>query len=473
MKLPSKMRLRAQVLAAGILLLAATGAHGKGKPDSDWEDLPNPPDMLGGVLRRGDTLITYTSSGFYQGSMQQKSWKKMDTPKWMLPQLFRGILCQQGPDSPLLAFFRPYQSRSPVPADFPTLTISKDLGKTWQVVVKGRVFSQFLLDDKGSFFAVESTGKSPPRDEHWYIWNSAIEKSDHDQEKDSAPAPQEPVNRLLWSQDMGATWKDITSNLPADRAITSLLRDPDHPGQVCVTIDYPRPHGLGIKIFQAGDTTYHWQENGDLGHFIHPPPPKFWEENGHGVSGCIGYAYCAQVYPTLSNFFTPPMLKSGGEAFDAFQMEMGKPAYTFRAHGPKIITARLVYFSNWWPWPVKVLDLPDETVFWGIKVVALNGAKDVERGLRICDEIDDEEGLPETRPTRSQQRKIDACMHNPRLVTAKISPGHPYQREIDLSAFCDLSKPGNYKVQLSHDDIPVMLVGADVVGPMIDVTITP
>ncbi len=109
----------------------------------------------------------------------------------------------------------------------------------------------------------------------------------------------------MWSPDMGGTWKDITSNLPDNYTFFSIFQDPDHPDQVCVAGNHFSISISAGSIFQADDTTYHWNAktgfSGKKNGNEHSKP-----FGGFGSSFIIGSGNTLYVQATLSNFFLLP-----------------------------------------------------------------------------------------------------------------------------------------------------------------------
>jgi hypothetical protein len=93
--------------------------------------------------------------------------------------------------------------------------------------------------------------------------------------------------------------------------------------------------------------------------------------------------------------------------------------------------------------PLRFADIPDETVFWGLRVLPENNAATVVLPKILTTPVGRFEDYEEREAT---------LLHDPNLKTINLDESHPYSRKIDLSKFYDFSKPGNYQVQLFQED---------------------
>jgi ADP-ribose pyrophosphatase YjhB (NUDIX family) len=69
-------------------------------------------------------------------------------------------------------------------------------------------------------------------------------------------------DKIIVSEDLGQTWKDITGEIGAGIRLSGIYEDPDHPNQIVL-------HGFGLRgyILQASDENYNWDMSVDWGWF--------------------------------------------------------------------------------------------------------------------------------------------------------------------------------------------------------------
>lgn len=112
----------------------------------------------------------------------------------------------------------------------------------------GRRFFAIFFHPNGSLFGVEmvSAPEEPPGGDS--AWGS-----------DDQGHKLYFYNRLVVSQDLGATWKEFSPHLPGYDNEYELFQDPDHPDQVCFS-SYNTLHITDPGIWQSDDATYqHWK----------------------------------------------------------------------------------------------------------------------------------------------------------------------------------------------------------------------
>jgi hypothetical protein len=412
-------KMRGALVAVVILCFCARGYAAKGPYDGIGDD------NIRSVLQRGDKIIAATPKGIYEADVKEKKWRKLGTPPFMSPE---GMLIQQGPDSPVIGYYITCNWEPPE-GHFAKFCISKDAGKTWRLTSQGMRITEFYIHPDGSLYACELT---PAPDFHPAVYLDYRNRG-----------------TVLRSQDFGATWKEIKTNLPEHRSYCGLMQDPDHPGLVCVREFAWYGNGESFPVYQADDATYQWKEvtrEEKAENRAKWSPFKgisrwgyFWGGKGYNI----------QIPATLSNFFTLPYMQSGnGLGIQAVQVETAKSVYTFRSDGPMIVPVKVVILVK--QPSVKILDNKDERVFWGMNTIAGDG-RVVERPAV------DTEGPASAIPD----------------VPVDLDAAHPYAREIDISKLGDFSVPGKYQIQLYHHTHPVRDDGGTFGGQVIDVTITP
>lgn len=395
------------------------------------DDKPEDPDApIRSLLAHGDTVFASTSPGLYVASMKEQKWRKMIVPEAMDPG---GGFLEQDPASPFLAYCLPWEGLE----SEAKLFLSNDAGKTWSQakLPAGHIIYEFYILPNGWLYAIEQKGQVTRYGE---------------------------MCGLFCSKDKGVTWTDVTSNLPEDYSFGWMIQDPDHADQVCVMGHYARHISKG-EWFQCDPATGHWTGN---------QRPGWHDELFEDKSGSRRYSFgpAHGKYPmfiraTLSNFFNLPFLEPCNQSdLNVFvvQVETEKASYTFPLKGPKIIHVKVVSLDG--KAPVKFLENRDETFFWGMGLLP--------RGRDFAGFAPKDSEFGTGNPDPDRQKKIDAMLHAPGTQTVAPVPGHPYERDIDLSKMAVLTKPGTYKIQLFHEDAGVSPEGMSFGTGVIQVTIT-
>ena len=439
----------AKAYAALLLLVASGFARGAAYVPAEVADQTG----VVSSLRRGDVVFVSTSQGIYTASVTEKVWHKLDVPAEMRPG---GIFIQQSAAAQVIAYYHPwklYMAITDLPATpaMPSeLFISKDGGKTWRQTSKDGRLTSVYIHPSGVFLSTQETAQPPA----------------HVNKPADIYFPQ--TSGVFISQDFGATWKDVTNNLPAKIIFNQFVRDPVHPDKIAVTGYDPtitdELKSRGPDIYEADPGVYQWKPV--YADFLQEFTGTLDERKSPWQYG-KGEQYGVVVGPTLANFFTPAFVdREAGIGSSpwlppvlAFQLETEKTVYTFRKDEPKIIPVTVAFLASH-P-KAKLLDKKDESALWHIGMVSYGK----ERGFD-----------PQTvrfgivAPGRKESR--DAVRRDPDLITVALDPAHPYKRDIDLAKLHDFSKPGVYRFQLYHDDSALADWGGYFGTPVIDVTIT-
>ncbi|HWB59539.1 MAG TPA: hypothetical protein VG733_08605 [Chthoniobacteraceae bacterium] len=428
---------------------------------SKIEAADDPDAPIRSLLAHGDTVFASTLPGLFTASLKAGKWRRMDVPGAMEPG---GIFAKQDPASPMMAYYLPSVAYDQGPVK---LFVSKDAGKTWGEIkiAEGRKFYDFYILPNGWIYGIEETGELPA-----FIGmareDGMMRVADDVNEffKKHPPEGIEPFCGVFCSKDMGATWNDVTANLPSDYEFGGMFADPDHADQVCVIGHYARHISKGM-LFQCDPATGQWTKNDMPGWH-----PEMYEDRDAGRR----FAYIgdrtipAYIHATLSNFFTLPFLEPvNGDDLSVFivRAEAGNTAYTFPAKGPKMIPVKVRSLDE--HAPLKFLDSADQAMFWGVELLPR------EYNFAGLMPKDSQYSTSNTAMT-NRQKKIDAVLHAPATKTVALT-AKPYEREIDLSKMGDLfAKPGTYKIQLYHEDGCISPDGGILFGTgIIEVTITP
>jgi hypothetical protein len=372
-------------------------------------DLP-PNPYIDSVAQAQDTVLASTNQGLYRAFTKDKIWQKLPTPPSMPPS---GTLAQQGPSSPLVVYYpNPWLHKGPA-----GLFVSKDFGKTWDQASPERDFTVVFTHPNGSIFAFEKLATA-----------SSV------------------MNRLAVSKDLGKTWRIITGNWPGDGTYWQLSQDPDHPDLVCYSRSDFSLHSE-TDTYQADDQNYQtWRlttQSLDSGR-ISEDKKLFWTEKN--LFCPVRVDGLDSVVASLSTFFALPFLKWGnGLVISHVQIETEQPNYTFHPHHlmnisveVKFVQPRPAIHS---PPPLKFADIPDETIFWGLRVLPENNNATI-----VWPKIMGLNAGP-SHEMKVQEELETSLLHDAALKIVNLDETHPYSRTIDLSKFYDFSKPGNYQVQ--------------------------
>lgn len=443
-KLSPKARVLAAVLSAAVFLLPARSLAKETAAPGAEADRTN----IVSSLRRGDAIFASTQTGLYQGSVTNKTWRKLDAPAEMKPG---GTFIQQDPAALIIAYYHTLKwpdiwTKIPDNPEIPSdLFVSKDGGKTWAQTSKVSRIISVYIHPSGVFLSTQETSRPDP------------------------PVRPNTTGRVFASNDFGATWKDVSGNLPAKIIFNRFIRDPLYPNKIAVTGYDPAVSDVllsrGPRLYEADVGVYQWTAAYSENVFglmdkIHNLESSW--QYGHGDQ------YDVIIQPTLANFFTPAFLdrdpdinpENGGPFVFAFQLETEKTVYTFRKDEPKVIPVTVEFLAQH-P-KAKLLDKKDEAVFWRVGMVSYGSKQGFEpRFLQFQEQ---------TAPVA--KKKAAATLRDADLMTVTPDPGHPYKRGIDLAKLHDFSKPGVYRFQLYHDDGWLAPWGGAFGSPVIDVTIT-
>ncbi len=392
--------------------------------------------MIVSVLDRGNFYIASTRYGLYQASDLLKFWRHMDTPASMPAG---GNLAQESADSPRLLYYTG-QGSDWLPISCPgSLFISDDCGKSWAATSIQR--EQNVVDafaqPGGAIFAIIKNFVTQPFPQGDSVSRSHL------------------LEQLILSRDNGQTWRDITPHLHEGFAMYGISSDPDHQGLICV-----RSSQMGrlsqTFVYQADDAAYHWKEY----------PLGEWHGGRDMWSNLTsipsGGSNNSNMPATLGTFFKYPYSRSGSfPDLPTKYLTSDKSGYVFRLHQPMPVTVNTVYLFP--EAAIKWLDNKNEKVFWGVRVQP-EGGKDVISNPQTTELNVDIPG---------RDAKIHGYFNDPNFITANVDQAHPYSRVVNLDKLYDFSKPGYYRVQLTHVDLYLDHSGSIFGTRDIDVSILP
>jgi hypothetical protein len=221
-------------------------------------------------------------------------------------------------------------------------------------------------------------------------------------------------DRIVLSKDSGKHWEDISHDLGRGIMLFGIFQDPDHKKLVCLDASSIRGY-----ILQANDEGYKWNLTRDGDWYAkHSPQETFFaDEYSTGTTAFMHRA-------TLSNYFDYPF---GNHAqICSFRIAVGGRR-NFKPKQPIVLPVEIVFWcegnAN-----ATLLDTEHESACWGLHRILPDGT---QQRVPIAKGLD--RGSPEVKLHRLTHRQS-------------------YKRLVNLSAMCDFSKPGTYRVQLIYDD---------------------
>jgi hypothetical protein len=219
-------------------------------------------------------------------------------------------------------------------------------------------------------------------------------------------------NRIMMSTDAGRHWSDISNGIGHGVDLLGIFQDPTHKELVCL-------YGNAIRgyVLHAKNKDYKWELTREWEwHNPKDPDGEFFRFGEGGLSYYIQSA-------TLSNYFDFPF----GDRTErhAFQMSVGQ-SFTFKAGERVIVPVQIAFFAQGGA-TEKLPDMDDMRAMWGVMRIMPNGKREVVYPIR--DEAKDRRGLN----------------------SYKVGNGQTYKRSLDLSAICDFSTPGLYRVKILYD----------------------
>lgn len=263
-------------------------------------------------------------------------------------------------------------------------------------------------------------------------------------------------SRLALSTNFGKTWKYISPEYQTECPFT-IYQDPLHPDLVLFEREAGAISYWWTEKYQAEDETYHWKKTGKADIYRGEPLSVGDYPFFGSFRGDIDDAQ--RIRATLSNFFQLPFLKWGNRlSVDATQTTTAKPSYTFHLHEPVIVPITVEFLQP--RMPLRFVDSTDETLFWGIKVLP-----EGEEGTTVYPK---HWYVPEINYSQQEREEL---LHDPEVTAITIDQDHPYHRKVDLSKFFDFSKPGNYQIQLYHEDLRIVPWGGSFGGQVFNISI--
>jgi hypothetical protein len=396
-------------------------------------------------LRLTDSLVfACTDEGLYRSRLDKKQWERLRGETVPEPGgLFVGDL----PDNKTHLYFVTSAARGTAALNVngkantevrrPGLYRSTDDGETWELLSNAHDFGQIVQLPGGRLFALAGP--------------AGLVKDDR------------PRQIVLVSETGGREWKDITNGIGDNYPCLYLVRDPDHPRQVCVYSAFTMRRGG--TVLQAADDQFVWKD-------VHtslradedwPPLDKKTEKEffdrawypgyrlswpagvvprlpeefpGHSFESSTGISSVGAPNARLDNYFTLPFRSN--TTIPAFDVVPEKPAYEFKLQQPQAVNATLTNYGG--GAVVRLVDAKSAKNFWSLKVWGPDGLK---KELTPKDKVNPFDELKPGQKIADVLKTHDAWQFS-------LTPDKPARRSIDLRDLGMPEHPGTYRVQLCY-----------------------
>ena len=219
-------------------------------------------------------------------------------------------------------------------------------------------------------------------------------------------------DRIVRSTDSGKHWSDISNGIGHGVDLLGIFQDPSNKELVCLDANCGRSY-----VLHAKNKDYKWESTRAWEwHNPKDPDGEFFRFGEGGLSYYIQSA-------TLSNYFDFPF----GDRTErhAFQMSVGK-SFMFKARERVLVPVEIAFFAQGGA-AEKLPDMDDVRTMWGVMRIMPNGKREMVYPIR--NEAKDHRGLN----------------------SYKVGMGQTYKRSLDLSAICDFSTAGLYRVKILYD----------------------
>lgn len=220
-------------------------------------------------------------------------------------------------------------------------------------------------------------------------------------------------NRILMSVDSGEHWQDISNGIGKGIQLLRIFQDPDHKELVCLSANCIR--GL---VLHANDKNYEWKITKEWDWWRPRETDDLFFAPSYSTGSSL-YMHAA----TLSNYFDYPF--GSRTQMPSFQIAIGR-SYAFKQHEKMVLPFEIRFLDNVGT-AVTLLDMEGETAFWGLRRILPDGKREFVWPARV--------GSRESRTLKSHV----------------LNKKQPYARSLDISALCEFSKLGTYRVQLIYD----------------------
>jgi hypothetical protein len=375
-------------IATVALLLLGRSAVSLDKPKPDASDRGRE-ERLRSVCIRKDGIWASCPKGIFRASEAEKKWRPVAVDAGVP---LNGMFAQQPRNLAKLYYFAPgigFHDPSDDKTPHGLYCYDPDARK-WELLSSEYAFEHVYVHEDGTSYAIVGVYQTSRGAKHWSSY----------------------FNRIMMSADSGRHWRDISNGLGTGAQLLGIFQDPSNKELVCLCANCIRNY-----VLHAKNKDYKWEATREWEwHNPKDPDGDFFRFGEGGLSCYIQSA-------TLSNYFDFPF----GDRTErhAFQMSVGK-SFTFKAHEHVIVPVEIAFFANGGA-TEKLPDMDDVRAMWGVKRIMPNGKREMVYPIR--NEAKDYRGLN----------------------SYKVGKGQTYRRSLDLSAICDFSTPGLYRVKIIYD----------------------
>ena len=352
---------------------------------------PGPPreEWIQSILVRRDVIFASCPKGLYRASTTHKKWERLNVED-RTP--LDGFFAESASTSSAIYYYTPQWVGWKMPsANTKTFGLYRydPTGGKWELLSTEYDFKHIYVHEDGKIYAIVGITEKKGGQTSFY-------------------------DRILLSKDSGKHWEDISHDLGCGIGLFGIFQDPDHKKLVCLKADCLRDY-----VLQANDEGYKWNLTQLWDWYAkHSPKEAFFEDEYS--TGTTLFMHRA----TLSNYFDYPF---GNRAqIHSFRIAVGGRR-DFKPKEPIVLPVEIVF---WYEGDASatLLDTEHGNACWGLNRILPDGtqqrvpiAKGVDRG------------------------SLEVKLH-------RLTHRQSYKRLLDLSAMCDFSKPGTYRVQLLYDD---------------------
>lgn len=349
-----------------------------------------PGEVIDSVLVREKDAFASTENGLYRALLSDKEWRRLDTPEAMP---LGGEFADQPPDSKLVVYY----PRNRGEKIHPGVYVSKNDGRTWRHGGGEHRFKHLFLHPNGTLYGI------------------AVGFSER--------------GEVLRSDDLGATWENMTHDIPRGMLLLDFSRHPDRPDDVIL-------HGnlLRLYVLELDRNLQHWEM-----------VAAGWWQRDRPTSDeqFLNRRYFTQTtlymqQATLGNYFAFPF--EGRTRRSALQIVPERLDYEFGREDDKRISVEVRFYHE--GDQLRLADAADENVFWRARAILPDGTR--TRGVASRNES--------IYDARDREKAREDALNAADLRMRELDHEHPYRRTINLDELLQFSQPGTYRLRLYYSN---------------------